>query len=418
MHVFKEEMIPLIRIQAEEGTSRTSEGEDNDGSDVNADSRALSTATSREEDDDSSNNASNESKSPGQRLVKKFSPFTTNTRNDDMRPIIASSSSSSRRSVLDSERPGSDSDKRGHKWRHVQAVMAYYQALRKIKRTKSNQRWMKLRTTVQLSSAIQKKPPLKREDSFLKRFSTRQIPETQETVEDTGSEGATGEHRSTTRQRRRKVRAPRTVVNPDENFYFYWLWLITLCVLYNLWTLIVRQSFPELQVMCHYFWVTCDGLGDLVFALDLVVQLRTGYLEQGLMVYDSKKLAKHYLKSRSFLLDIAALTPLDLLQLKIGTNPIIRFPRFLKVYRAVSCYYIVESRTVYPNFWRVINLIHILLILAHWFGCFYFLLSEAEGFQIPSPSSQTIQLQIDLFNYTCKTAQTICCIKLQRSEVS
>ncbi|XP_015377796.1 PREDICTED: cyclic nucleotide-gated cation channel alpha-3-like [Diuraphis noxia] len=41
----------------------------------------------------------------------------------------------------------------------------------------------------------------------------------------------------------------------------------------------------------------------------------------------------------------------------------------------------VESRTVYPNFWRVINLIHILLILAHWFGCFYYLLSEAEGFK-------------------------------------
>ncbi|KPJ07787.1 Cyclic nucleotide-gated cation channel alpha-3 [Papilio machaon] len=312
------------------------------------------------------------------RLMSKLSSFTPN-RPEDMRPIIASSSSSSPKSVLDTERPGSDS--RGHKWRHVQAVMAYYQALRKIKRTKSNQRWMKLRTTVQLSSAIHKKPTLKREDSFLKRFSTRQIPETQETVEDTGSEGATGEHRSTTRLRRRKVRVPPTVVNPDENFYFYWLWVITICVLYNLWTLIVRQSFPELQMLCHRFWLTCDGIGDIVFALDLIVQLRTGYLEQGLMVYDSKKLAKHYLTSSSFMLDIAALTPLDLLQLKIGTNPIIRFPRFLKVYRAVSCYYMVESRTVYPNFWRVINLIHILLILAHWFGCFYFLLSEAEGFQ-------------------------------------
>nr|XP_026488864.1 uncharacterized protein LOC113395493 [Vanessa tameamea] len=306
---------PNFTPQAEEGTTRTPDGEENDGSDNNpGSSRAISAATSREEDDDSSNNASNESKSPGQR-------------------------------------------------------------------TKSNQRWMKLRTTVQLSSAIQKKPPLKREDSFLKRFSTRQIPETQETVEDTGSEGATGEQRVSNRQRRRKVRVPRTVVNPDENFYFYWLWLITICVLYNLWTLIVRQSFPELQIMCHYFWVTCDGIGDIVFALDLVVQLRTGYLEQGLMVYDSKKLAKHYVYSRAFLLDITALLPLDLLQLKIGTNPIIRFPRFLKVYRAVNCYYIVESRTVYPNFWRVINLIHILLILAHWFGCFYFLLSEAEGFQ-------------------------------------
>lgn len=39
---------------------------------------------------------------------------------------------------------------------------------------------MKLRTTVQISSAMApKKPPLKREDSFLQRFSTRHIPETQ-----------------------------------------------------------------------------------------------------------------------------------------------------------------------------------------------------------------------------------------------
>lgn len=53
-----------------------------------------------------------------------------------------------------------------------------------------------------------------------------------------------------------------------------------------------------------------------------------------------------------------------------------------QVYRAIKYYYIVESRTVWPNLWRVVNLIHILLILAHWFGCFYFLLSEAEGFQV------------------------------------
>lgn len=58
----------LLHPQAEEGTSRTSEGEDNDGSEVNAgSSRVLSAATSREEDDDSSNNVSSESKSPGQR---------------------------------------------------------------------------------------------------------------------------------------------------------------------------------------------------------------------------------------------------------------------------------------------------------------------------------------------------------------
>ncbi|XP_055840481.1 uncharacterized protein LOC129908169 isoform X3 [Episyrphus balteatus] len=246
---------------------------------------------------------------------------------------------------------------------------------------KSNQRWMKLRTTVQISSAIQKKPPLKREDSFLKRFSTRQIPETQETVEDTGSESASGDINKKAKRRRRYLQKRRSVVNPDENFYFYWLMVLTVSVLYNLWTLIVRQSFPELQQAVPRFWFLCDMLTDVVFILDIVVQLRTGYLEQGLMVYDDKKLACHYMQNRHFYLDLAALIPLDLLQLKFGTHPILRFTRFFKVYRSIKFYYIVESRTVWPNLWRVVNLIHILLILAHWFGCFYYLLSEAEGFQ-------------------------------------
>lgn len=68
-----------------------------------------------------------------------------------------------------------------------------------------------------------------------------------------------------------------------------------------------------------------------MFLLDIVVQLRTGYLEQGLMVYDSKKLACHYLRSRAFLLDLAALCPLDLLQFRFGYQPLLRCPRFLKV---------------------------------------------------------------------------------------
>lgn len=67
-----------------------------------------------------------------------------------------------------------------------------------------------------------------------------------ETVEDTGSEGPDIE--KSTRRRRRYTKPLWSVVNPDENFYFYWLMVLTICVLYNLWTLIVRQSFPELQV--------------------------------------------------------------------------------------------------------------------------------------------------------------------------
>ncbi|XP_035206249.1 cyclic nucleotide-gated olfactory channel-like [Stegodyphus dumicola] len=237
-------------------------------------------------------------------------------------------------------------------------------------------RWLKLRHTVQLSQAIaqgHKKPPLKREDSFLKRFSTRQIPDPN-TIEGSSRRGADG-----------MVKSPffgtwRSVVNPDENILFYWLSLLTVCLLYNAWTIIARQAFPELQEDRSIAWYCLDGFTDVVFALDIIFQFRTGYLEQGLMVCESKKLAFHYFKSKSFLMDIVAITPLDLIQFRVGVLPIVRFPRFLKVYRSFRFYYMVESRTIYPNLWRVVNLIHILLLLAHWFGCFYYMLSELEGF--------------------------------------
>lgn len=172
-----------------------------------------------------------------------------------------------------------------------------------------------------------------------------------------------------------------TVINPDENFYFWWLTVITGCVLYNCWTLIVRQAFPELQVRVAVLWNCLDVACDLLLVADVAVQFRTGYLEQGLIVYDTRKLAVHYVRSRPFLLDMIAMMPIDVLRAWIDRPaPLLRFPRFVKVYRSYDYYYIVESRTLYPNLWRVVNLVHILLLIAHWFGCFYYLLSEAEGF--------------------------------------
>jgi elongation factor P hydroxylase len=38
------------------------------------------------------------------------------------------------------------------------------------------------------------------------------------------------------------------------------------------------------QEQASEFWLVCDSLSDVIFVFDVVVQLRTGYLEQGLMV--------------------------------------------------------------------------------------------------------------------------------------
>ena len=134
--------------------------------------------------------------------------------------------------------------------------------------------------------------------------------------------------------------------------------------------------------MFSFYWRIADFVSDFIYFLDILVQFRTGYLEQGLLVYDSKKLALNYLKSNKFLLDIFSLAPFELFELYFGYSvPMLRFSRFLKFYRLMELFYIVESRTLYPNVVRVLLLISILLLLGHWFAGFYFLISKAEGFK-------------------------------------
>ena len=268
------------------------------------------------------------------------------------------------------------------------------------KKRKSKSKWLKLKSTVQAAHAItqphnrrrQQKggsggQPLSREDSFLKRFSTRHAAGSggaytpsvsQEARRDSGTDDTDNEAECLNDL---KNESGLFVVNPDENFMFYWLTVTTVSVLYNLWTSIAREAFPEIGAGYVEVWMAADAVVDLVYVIDIVVQFRTGYLERGLIVYKTSKLAKHYVYSRAFLLDLFSLLPLDLAQLYLGIHPLLRFPRFLKSYRLYRFIYMVETRTAYPNMWRVANLSHVLFLGSHWFAAFYFLISKAENFE-------------------------------------
>lgn len=252
------------------------------------------------------------------------------------------------------------------------------------KRNTRGSRWLQLRTTIRMATAIQSKKPRKstslmRQDSFLKRFSTRQGGLT--SAESESDEEEQRKLKVFTAEEKLKKEQLKFVINPDENFMFIWLGILTMSVLYNLWTSIAREAFPEIQLGYEIMWYSFDASCDLIYIMDVVVQLRTGYLEKGLIVYNTKKLAFHYLKSRYFVLDMICLLPLDILQFYIGIHPVIRFPRFIKVYRSYRFSYMVETRTIFPNMWRVANLSHVLFLGSHWFAAFYFLISQAEGFK-------------------------------------
>ncbi|XP_078487188.1 cyclic nucleotide-gated channel alpha-3-like [Ciona intestinalis] len=177
----------------------------------------------------------------------------------------------------------------------------------------------------------------------------------------------------------------RFIFNPEGKPLFIWLGLVTLAWVYSAWSLIARQAFSELKNTIPLGWVIMDYSCDFIYVLDIFVSTRTGYLESGLLVFDSKRLAKHYFYSKYFVLDVLCLLPLDLLYFTIGAfEPLIRFPRFLKLYRAKQFYRKAEGMTSYPNALRVIILSHTLMLTMHWFACFYYMISESENFHLPA----------------------------------
>ncbi|CAF1373297.1 unnamed protein product [Rotaria magnacalcarata] len=246
------------------------------------------------------------------------------------------------------------------------------------------------------------KTSLKREDSFLRKFSNRYGYRGLGTMEPSKrSLRINLENDEPIKSRflfiRRILRSCNYfVISTDESFLFYWLIVLNIFVLYNLWLPIARQAFEPLQRDYSQIWEIIDYVADAIYLVDIAIQFRTGYLEQGLLVYDHYKLLMNYVRSSRFIFDIISLTPLDLLQLKFGSIPILRFPRYFKVYRTFQLYYLQESRTVYPNTYRVLNLLHILLLLGHWLASFYFMVSKAEDFlgywSYPKPVGNFSQL--------------------------
>uniref|UniRef100_A0A3Q2YBR6 Cyclic nucleotide gated channel subunit alpha 1a n=1 Tax=Hippocampus comes TaxID=109280 RepID=A0A3Q2YBR6_HIPCM len=171
------------------------------------------------------------------------------------------------------------------------------------------------------------------------------------------------------------------VINPAGNLYYNWLFIVTLPVMYN-WTMIIaRACFEELQHNYILYWVLFDYASDLIYLADMLVRTRTGYLEQGLMVKDEKLLRDRYIKSFQFRLDVISMLPTDVLYLFLGLDyPEIRVNKLLRIGRMMEFFTRTETKTNYPNIFRIANLIMYILIIIHWNACFYFSFSKSIGF--------------------------------------
>lgn len=106
-----------------------------------------------------------------------------------------------------------------------------------------------------------------------------------------------------------------------------------------------------------------------------------GFLEQGILVQDRARLRKRYFVSSQFLLDMVSLLPTDFFYLFLGIHcPLVRVNRFLRTSRLTEALDRMETRTSYPNTFRISKLMLYIFVLIHWNACLYFALSSYIGF--------------------------------------
>ncbi|XP_016344487.1 cyclic nucleotide-gated cation channel alpha-4 [Sinocyclocheilus anshuiensis] len=171
------------------------------------------------------------------------------------------------------------------------------------------------------------------------------------------------------------------ITDPSEEFYYTWLQIMILPICYNWVIIIFRTCFYAIEEKFVATWLTLDYICDLFYVLDTVIGVRTGFLEQGILVRDLSLLKKRYMRSSRFKWDIASLLPTDLLYLKLGIHtPLVRVNRFLRTGRMNEALDRMETRTSYPNTFRVAKLMLYIFVLIHWNACVYFSLSNYIGF--------------------------------------
>ncbi|KFW63551.1 Cyclic nucleotide-gated cation channel beta-1, partial [Pygoscelis adeliae] len=170
-------------------------------------------------------------------------------------------------------------------------------------------------------------------------------------------------------------------IDPLTNLmYVLWLFFVVMAWNWNCWLIPVRWAFPYQTPSNIHCWLFVDYLCDLIYLLDILVfQTRLQFVRGGDIITDKKAMKENYLQSQRFKMDVVCLLPLDFLYLKVGVNPLLRFPRCLKYMAFFEFNSRLESILSKAYIYRVIRTTAYLLYSLHVNSCLYYWASAYEG---------------------------------------
>uniref|UniRef100_A0A1I8G420 Cyclic nucleotide-binding domain-containing protein n=1 Tax=Macrostomum lignano TaxID=282301 RepID=A0A1I8G420_9PLAT len=243
-----------------------------------------------------------------------------------------------------------------HRWIHRAGVSAEELGSRRLSnRTQDLQQQRQQQQAEEEEERQRQRQHDKRRDSFLVKLGIGAGA-----MPDPGGEaaGETGEKPRLAERIRLRMRyiAKEFVVDVSQPFYYRWLAVLSVAACYNLIFIVMRSAFTQIQEEYPIWpWFLLDYAADAVYAVD-ASSSRACWSET------YPRLRQVYMQSAGFKLDLACLFPTPMYFTSC--------PRSASLAPTSSIE--PETRTNYPNLFRISNLILILLVVVHWNGCIYF----------------------------------------------
>ncbi|KAK9888482.1 hypothetical protein WA026_000733 [Henosepilachna vigintioctopunctata] len=170
-------------------------------------------------------------------------------------------------------------------------------------------------------------------------------------------------------------------LDPNGKFYLGWMFFVAVAVLYNVWVIPLRSTFPYQTEENRLVWMLFDYISDFVYLLDmLVIQPKVKYLDYGFWVTDVTLLRQNYWKKREFKLDLLSLVPLDVFYILTGPDfVVLRLPRFLKVHSFWKFVSFIDKLLKNPYVVRISRTLMNMMYLIHLNACAYYAFSSWGG---------------------------------------
>mmetsp|Transcript_5676 Transcript_5676/g.15074 ORF Transcript_5676/g.15074 Transcript_5676/m.15074 type:complete len:595 (-) Transcript_5676:173-1957(-) len=175
------------------------------------------------------------------------------------------------------------------------------------------------------------------------------------------------------------------ILPPTSKFKSNWDLMMMLLVFYNCVYIPIELCFLERQSG----WVKSSGhkaadyLIDFLFFIDILINMRTAYYDEDYeMVLDGKQIFRNYRKFW-FWIDLLAVLPFDLiLQIFLAGSGddfgtlfgMFKLPRLLRLMRVFKKLDVVAA----ANALRIVALMVMFCLIAHWFACIWWLIGWAE----------------------------------------